>query len=464
MVDFILPLHYNKTEMEKYMTKKRSIYLFIFLSVLLVVGLICSFVSFTYPFSINGNYYRYSCFVDELVLGADVSDGVVITYNAKLPDGEPSDAYDDYMQGTVAGLKDLLKGAGYKDSTVTILDNNQISVNVGNITSYQDQQDVISLIGSPKKLKFSSESSSDSSGDYDFLGKYVKSVEVKTQDGNGMTYYYVDIQLDATGTQKLKELTEYIVSNSKSLYMYLGDTAISSNSIEDAITDGHITMYSEENFVDRNTTQQYVTNIKSGLLDMELVSVESGKATATLGHRIQLWLIVAFIVMIVASFVYLAIRFRELGLMGIFNMLFYIVIGLGLLQSIPFMHLNISGLIAIAMCYAISLGSIVSICLGAKEEFKTGKKLHTCFKLSQSKNLFKILISNIFMFATGVICALMPTMHLQSFGMVALVLSLVNIFTSLVWFRLILKLYTAINPYNAKRCDFKVEEGAKNVK
>lgn len=450
--------------MEKYMTKKRSIYLFIFLSILLVVGLICSFVSFTYPLAINGNYYRYSCFVDELVLGADVSNGVVVTYNVKLPDDEPEASYDDYMQSTVVGLKDILDNAGYKDSTVTILDNDQISVNVGNITSYQDQQNVISLIGSPKKLKFSSESSSSTKGEKDFLGKYVKSVEVKTQDGNGMSYYYVDIQLDSTGTQKLKELTQYIVDNNKTLYMYLGDTAISSNSISETITDGHLTMYSEENFVDRNTTQQYVTNIKTGLLDMELVSVESGTISATLGHRIQMWLIVGFVVLILGSFIYLGARYRELGAMAIFNMLFFVVIGLALLQSIPFMHLNFSGLLAIAICYILSLEAIVSICTQAKEEYKSGKKLHTCFKLAQSKNLFKILISNIFIFATGVICALMPNMQLQSFGMVALVLSIVNVFTSLVWFRLILKLYTALNPYNGKRCDFKLGEGAKNVK
>ena len=108
--------------------------------------------------------------------------------------------------------------------------------------------------------------------------------------------------------------------------------------------------------------------------------------------------------------------------------------------------------------------ALISICETAKNEFKTGKKLHTCFKLAQRKCLFKILISNIFMFVTGIICALMPSMQVQSFGMVILVMSLVNIFCSLVLFRVMLKLYSALNFYKGERCNFRLEEGDKNAK
>lgn len=446
------------------MTKKRSIYLIIFLSILLIVGLLASFVSFTYPLAIGGNYYHYSSFVDELVLGADISNGVVITYRAEIPENETTANANDYMNNTINGLEEILIDAGYKDSTVAMLGDNQIQLTIGNIEDREDQKDVISLIGNPKKLRFSSESSADNVGTLDFAGKYIKDVSVKSQDGNGKTYYYVDIQLDSTGTEKLRKLTESIVSNSGSLYMYLGETPISNNAITEAITDGHITMYSEDMFVDKQTTQNYVASIKSGLLDMDLTQLESSSISPTLGHRVNMWLIIAFVVLIVASFIYLGVTYRELGLMAIFNTLFYIVIGLALLQSIPLVHINISGFIGMAICYCLAVSAVVSICNQAKEEYKTGKKLHTCFKLAQKKSLFKILISNVFMFGAGVVCALVPTMHVQSFGIVALVLSIVNIFTSLVMFRLMLKLYSPLNFYKGERCNFKLEEGGKNVK
>lgn len=450
--------------MEKKMTKKRSINLIICLSILLIIGIVASCVSFTLPFRINGNYYHYSCFIDELVLGADVSDGVIISYRASLPDDEPNASYDDYMHNTMLGLEDILSDAGYKDSHVTKVGEDKISLTVGNIVNDADKESVISLLGNPGKLKFSSESSASSSGEKDFAGKYVKNVSVKSQNGNNETLYYVDIQLNEDGKKLMADLSQYIVDNSGTLYMYLGDTAISSNTLDSAILDGHLTMYSEDNFIDKASTQQYVTNIKTGLLDLDLTQLEARKITAFMGHRMTMWVAIAMVVLIALSFIYLIASYRELGVMAVFNSLFYIVISLGLIQAIPFEHLNYSGILALGIGYLLSVYALVSICDRAKNEFKSGKKLHTCFKLAQKKSLYKILISNVFMFVSGVICALMPTLHVQSFGMVILVMSLVNIFCSLVLFRVMLKLYSALNFYKGERCNFKVEEEAKNAK
>ena len=56
--------------------------LIIFLTLILVVGLVASFVSFTYPLSVGGVKYKYSSFVNELVLGSDLSSGVMFEYQA----------------------------------------------------------------------------------------------------------------------------------------------------------------------------------------------------------------------------------------------------------------------------------------------------------------------------------------------------------------------------------------------
>lgn len=447
------------------MTKKRSIFLIIFLSIILVIGLLASFVSFTYPFAINGNYYHYSSFVEELVLGSDVSNGVVITYRAELPESEPSASFNDYMNNTVLGLEEILSDAGYKDSTVVILGDNQIQVTVGNVSTYEEQQEAISLIGNPQKLKFSSSSTATSTNDSDISGKYVKAVEVKEQDANGTTVFYIDIQMTSEGKAKLKSLTESISTSGGTMYVFLGETTIASmdSASLGIVTDGHLTMYSQENFIDKSTTMAYANSIKTGLLDMDLTQIESSSITASLGNRIGMWIAIAFAVMILISFIFLGVKYRELGGMAIFNMLYFIVIGLGLLQSIPFIHLNIAGLLGLGLCYILAFDAIISICENARLEFASGKKLHTCFKLAQKKSLWHILISNIFVFVAGVVCALISNAQISSFGGVALVLSLVNIFVSLVWFRVMLKLYSALNFYKGERCNFKVEE-ARNVK
>ena len=446
------------------MTKKRSIFLIIFLSIILIIGLLASFVSFTYPLSINGNYYHYSSFINELVLGSDVSKGVVITYNATTPEGEEA-SHDKYMNNTVLGLEEILSDAGYKDSTVVVLENNKIQVTIGNVSTYEEQQEAISLIGNPQKLKFSSSSSSTSTNDSDISAKYVKSVEVKEQDGNGTTVFYIDIKMTSEGKAKLKALTESISADNGTMYVFLGDTTIASMDSANLgiVTDGHLTMYSQDNFVDKNSTMAYANSIRTGMLDMDLVQEESSVITASLGNRTGMWITIAFAVMILISFIFLVVKYRELGGIAIFNMLYFIVIGLGLLQSIPFIHLNMSGLLGLGLCYILAFDAIVSICESARLDYASGKKLHTCFKLAQKKSLWHILISNGFVFVAGVVCALIPNVAVNSFGGVALVLSLVNIFTSLVWFRVMLKLYSALNFYKGERCNFKVEE-AKDVK
>ena len=440
------------------MTKRRSIYILILLSIILAVGLTACFVSFTYPLSINGNYYRYSCFVEELVLGNDIADGVTLTYRASLPKEIGEEDYETSLNNTIYGLTEILHDSGYLDNKVTALGEDKIYVEVGNIGSKEDASTIINLIGNPQKLVFSADSTFNEDNADNISGRqYVKSVSVRSQDAN-VTVYYVDIKFTEQGKQKLADLTSTIAEDSGTLYMYLGDTAIASNTIEEAITNGHLTMYSEDNFVDKKTTQSFVNNIKTGLLDLDLTQIESATITPSFGSRAIFWLSIGACVIVLATFAYLIWKYRTLGLLAVFNLLFFIVIGLGLIQSIPFMHINYSGLLALILGFMMAVISHVIICENAKNEYKTGKKLHTCFKLSQKNSLTPILVISVFSFVLSVICAILPTMGLASFGIVGLVLAIVNTFTSLVWFRLMLKSFVVLTGNNGKLCNFKIEE------
>ena len=70
------------------MTKKRSKSLFVVFSIILVICLIACFVNFTYPLSINGNYYSYSSFVSNVKMGEDIGNSLRIVYSTKVPEGE----------------------------------------------------------------------------------------------------------------------------------------------------------------------------------------------------------------------------------------------------------------------------------------------------------------------------------------------------------------------------------------
>ena len=65
------------------------------------------------------------------------------------------------------------------------------------------------------------------------------------------------------------------------------------------------------------------------------------------------------------------------------------------------------------------------------------------------------------MLVVGFICIFMPVAAIQSFGWVALVLSLVATFTNLAMMRLFVKMYLALNNEDGKKCNF--HKGGKNA-
>ena len=83
------------------MTKKRSKCLFILFAILLVIGLVATFVNFTYPLAIKGNYYSYSNFVSNIKLGEDIGTSLRITYRADLPYYEQESNYTNLYNKTI---------------------------------------------------------------------------------------------------------------------------------------------------------------------------------------------------------------------------------------------------------------------------------------------------------------------------------------------------------------------------
>lgn len=450
------------------MTKNRSRMLIIFLSILLVIGLVASFVSFKYPLSIGGVYYRYSSFTNEIVLGSDVGEGVLFEYTTKVRDGyDDQDSYDNLMQNTVSGLKDILEDSGFKNSSVVRNGQDGIRVEVGGIVDRDDQSDVITLIGSPSQLVFSS---STDSADAFLTSDVVKSVEAKSVANGSTTVFYVEISFVKDKLKQIETATTNVVNDSGTFYMLLGETQIGSSS--EAITSESITMTSD-NFVDMKTTESYAIRMRTGLLPLELTCSYSGVISASAGFggtisnshgfnpMIYIWIVLA--IMVIASFVFFAIRYKQMGLMAIFNMLFYIVLGLFFIQSVPLVHVNLSGIFAIVLGYVLAVVCLVTTLENARGEYAKGKKLHISLHQGINSSITSNLTVNIMMVLAGIVCALMPNMAIQSFGLVSMVLGFVNAFCSQVWMRVMINLYLPFNSEDGSKCNF-TKEDLKDVK
>ncbi|MBO5910010.1 MAG: hypothetical protein J6Q15_00725, partial [Clostridia bacterium] len=88
-------------------------------------------------------------------------------------------------------------------------------------------------------------------------------------------------------------------------------------------------------------------------------------------------------------------------------------------------------------------------------------KLHTCLHQGINASLASTLTFNIMLILAGIVCALMPTMAIQSFGIVTMVLGFINVFCSQALMRLMINLYLPFNSEDGSKCNF-VKEGLKN--
>ncbi len=431
------------------MTKKRSKCLFVVFSIILVICLIASFVNFTYPFTINGNYYSYSNFVSNLKLGEDIGKTYRIVYRAELPEGEAQANYNNLKTSTMLQLKDIVQSEGYEDVTVTSYGSDSILIQIGNILTIDDENEIVDLIGAPAAISFSmsSENTDPFAGpkDIDTVSAYDY-----YDSSTGETIYGVLINFK----EELIDEIESATADGGTVYIFLGDTQFTSMDLNSsAITNGQIFMQSDS-FVDHASANTVANIIRTGMLDLELTTVESDSITPTYGVGSNIWMAIVMAVLILIAFIFMIVKYRDLGWLACFNLLFFITISLFLLQSIPLVHMNFAGMIGVLIAFMFVIDSFMSIFDKAKEHYNQDTKLYVAMKVAQRECLTKTFVMNVGLMIVGLICLFMPSLAISSFGWATFVMSFVSIFCVQALQRLFIKMYLALNSTDGKKCNF----------
>ncbi len=437
------------------MTKRRSKSLFVIFAIVLVICLIATFVNFTYPFSINGKYFSYTNFVSSLKLGEDVGQTYRIIYRAELLDDEVSSSYDKLTKSTMEDLLKIVQNQGFKDATVSKYGDDKIMLQVA-VGSEDDISNLTSLVGDPARISFSmSQDAKKAFVDADNI-KAVTSQSYYNQETGSMLYY---VRIDFN--DDVKESVEEATKDGGTVYIYFGEELFTQMDLGgNAITDGMIVIQSEA-FTSIDVANTYANKIRSGMLDVNLTKIEADKISATYGRGASIYAYVLFAVFALAILVFMIVKYRDMGLLSAFAMLFYTVIGLFLLQSIPAVHINFAGIVGMMLCYLLMADTLLSIIETAKRHYATGKKMYISFKLAFKDCLVRTFVNNTLFMLLGFACMFMPSMGLQSFGWVTFVLPFVSVFVSLALMRLFVAMYLPLNNEDGKKCNF--HKGGQNA-
>ena len=444
------------------MTKRHSKGLFVVFSILLAIGIIACFVNFTYPFSMNGKYYSYSSFVSNMKLGEDVGKSYRIVYRAESHDEDNNTNYTGLKDSTITKLKSILQGEGYRDVTITGSDD-RIVLQIGNIINDTDISNIDTLIGEPQTISFYMSEKSETNKPFATY-KDITNVSAldyydnnPTSDTYGQTLYCVRVDFK----EELKDTIANLTADGGTMYIYLGDETFSQMDLGGSSIDQGMIIIQNKAFVDHATANTYANKIKTGMLDLKLTTLESAPITASYGVGNHILLPVAMLVFLIIAFVYLIVKYKQMGWLACFNTLFFVVISLFIMQSIPLAHFNFAALIGMLVGLLVMIDGMTAIFERAKEHFNQGIELHIAFKLAQKESMFSTIITNVLMFLTGFVCVFMPNLAIQSFGWVALILPFISVFANLALMRLFIKMYLVLNNTDGKKLNF--HKGGKNA-
>ncbi len=436
------------------MTKKRSINLFIIFAIVLVICLVACFVNFTYPLSVNGNYYSYSNFISNIRLGNDIDSSLRIVYRAEVPEGQSKLNYDELRDDVIRDLSDIVNKEGYYDVSSVKYGEDGILLNIGNILTTQEKNTLIDLVGNPQSIGFSKNS--------DGSDPFVKSESISkvyatsyNDPETGLLTYCVVVEFDDEYKSTMVEKSE-----EGDIYIYIGDQQFGSIS-KGNITEEGIISFTSDSFVSMQTTNTCVNQIRVGMLGLELTQIECDMVSAGQGSFANIFLGVAMFAFMIALFILLIVKYRHMGLVSSFAMLFFVVISLFLIQSIPFVHVNFGGIIGMMVALLLAVEGIMHIIDIAKSHYQSGTPLYVAFKMAMRESLARTMFINAFLLVAGLVCLLMPTMAVQSFGWIIFISSIVSTFVSMALMRLFIKMYLALNNTDGKKLNF--HKGGKNA-
>lgn len=432
------------------MRKNRAVRRLIYMAVVVFIGILLCSIGFNVPFT----NYKFNGFFNGALKSTELQQGLVAVYNI-----EKSNLDSDYRKDvdtTKQIIEDFFSSRN-QSVKVSRIGDTKLQVEVNTIGQAET---MLNRIGTYMQLNFRGSAG----GDKEILGTEIESISVERNTSQGGYGAYFKFNEDAT--DKLKTLTNTIVSNSESLYIYGGEdgeTEIQTISISQAITDGALFLTGEMNSYEES--QNYVSQFINGILPVKL-SLESSSyvylTTASMENGVIISAI-ALALLVVGSIVYISLKYRHLGLVTAMSLVSSIILTLGITSSISIIEFSYFGMFALALVYLVAYICNLITLEKIKREYANGKKLPGSFKAGMNKSIFQILDMNIIPVLFGLLLLWVGNLQVKSFGFIIAIGFAVNLFTSLLLTRGLLNTYLTYNSTKPAKMNFKREGNVNEI-
>lgn len=452
------------------MTKKRCKIKLVIVAILTLIGLFLTFASFVIPTTNT----TFKGFFNAINYGYDINGGALSVYEVN-DDRFSGDELGTRLQATVNKLNNSFNSIGLEVTRQG--DQIRVQVSNGNLSYIQSlysnyKVDILSSIGAEKGLTFSS-SNSDYKADGFISGDYVESCSY----GYYTNTWGITVNFTEEGKTLFKELTQNIANGTAggsagagggasggsagssgggsstpsgtpgSLYMFFdGELYGSGFEMESGVSSLTLTASNQQaamvlamqiNALAKpvNLKTVYSNTISSGL---------SSSVGAFFGNAKNL-LITAFAILLVASIVFMCVRYRMLGLLATLSLAIFVVVYSFLLQSIPLVLMDFNGVLGVLFTFGLLIAGFITVFEKIRSEYLLGKKIPNSVNSGFKKCLIPTLEKYVFGILFSAVLYIVGTMGLKAFAVNVFVGLFVNYFIIFAILQGVCKLYLPVN-------------------
>ncbi len=441
----------------KKFSKNTAIILSVVLGIVLIFGLIFSFVPMKFG---DKTWVGLS---NSINVSSDIVGGIYGEFEIETED--PSRADIEQSKGII---RDVLAECGYKNVNVYDIAGEKIRVELSYPKGANTYEDVVGALQKLTSGKFALQSASSVSDDTIVVegASCVDSVVLKSNN-NVMS---VSINFNSYGIEKYKELCT-AVSTTSTIYLAIGDNSPQQINVSNAISQGVFSSLDlqSESYEGMFDLKQ---RIEIGCMAIEFkentISIDTMSASLTAGEGasspenasffssstyVILIAAIAFISVVILSI--FAVKFGFYAILIFITMLINAVLFLGIICLIPSIEFGFSAFIAMMIGLALIYTYAFDFVFTIKREYNAGKSLSAALETAYKSKLVIVVISNVVMFLSSLAFVLLSFGELTSVGVIFATSSILSLLTNVFVIPFLIKICLSFDGFGRKLFMFK---------
>lgn len=423
------------------MSKRKSITVIIFMTIVIAILSVMCFASFPIPKTVK----NYNSILSMIGQGIDLSGGYYVVLTPENSKGESDQAV---LEDAMNILRARLDDKGYTEAVISIQDGNKIRVEVPQV---EDDGTVLEVIGQTGQLTFKD------STEYEWLNgeDHIKDAYVARNDQEGG--FMVVLEFTARGSAKFADATNQIKDmEDNHLYIWLGDTRVSSPTVNEQINSANAQITGYETYEDALTIASVIA---SGKLPIEYTVSEARSISSKLGESAISNSALMGAIGLLIVFALMLVRYRGMGLASCVALICYVLLYIVFLAIIPSVQLTLPGIAGILLAIGMAVDANIVIFERIREEYRLGKTAEAAVNHGFKRATVTVLDSNITTIFAAIILWLVCPGTIKGFAITLLIGIVLSLFTAIVLTKWLLKVFNPLVKDDEKFLNLKREEG-----